>query len=95
MTFDSHVHSYPEAKVLMTKTGELMIGLPIYANHAGSFFTGEETEKIVGVKLSIGMYEPIGYIAYNPTVGEMILPRDIEKLEVEDLGLLGEQCPKA
>ncbi len=79
----------------MTSTGEIMIGLPIYANHAGSFFEANETKKIVGVSLSVGMYECIGFVAYHPTIGEIVLPKELEKLQVEDLGLLEEKCPEA
>jgi hypothetical protein len=86
MKNDSHIHEYPEARVLLTRSGELMIGLPVYANHAGAILEKEDVNEITGIELSIGMYENIGYIAYHPDVGELVLSRGAIGSIVEDLG---------
>jgi len=89
MKNDSHIHGYPEARTLLTRTGELMVGLPIYANHIGAILDKADVNKIAGYSLSIGMYENIGYIAYHPEVGEVILSKEAIGDIVEDLGELG------
>ena len=87
---ETHIDSYSETRVfLATNNGELMLALPIYANHAGAILESDDVKKIAGVELSIGMYDHIGYVAFHPTMGEVVLSKESLGLGyIEDLGPL-------
>ena len=91
---ETNVDSYPETRVFLAPSGELMLALPIYANQAGAFFDEDEVDKIAGVKLSMGIYDRIGYVAYHPQVGEIVLSKECTDHGIVDLGLLSEKEKK-
>lgn len=85
---ESAIPSYESTRVVLCKSGELLLALPVYANETGSFLTEIDIQDITGIpNMSIGIYDHIGYVMFSPVVGEFVMGRKALEL-FEDLGKL-------
>ena len=85
----SAVDSYESTRVFLSKSGEIVLALPIYADETNNvILNSSEINSITGLpNLSFGVYDHIGYVMYNPELGEFIMNRNALDL-FEDLGKL-------
>jgi hypothetical protein len=81
------IESYTETKVVLARSGELLLALPVYANQMGALLSEDTMKTFTGTeKISIGVYERMGYIMYHPTQSFTFYLKSIDLFE--DLGEL-------
>ena len=87
--FESYTDGYPECKVVLAPSGDLLTALPIYAGvfrltsqDVSKFTWGDQVDRI-----SVGAYQHIGYVVFHPQLGEMLFSVDGIK-HFDDLGEL-------
>lgn len=79
------IEDWSETKVVLAPSGDLLLALPIYANQSGAIFDQKDTENLVGLKkISIGVYEDLGYLLYHPNQDFMFYMKSLDLFE--DLG---------
>ena len=86
MDIENALHTYPDAKLIMTPSGELCIALHIHTNEDDS--SAFSVEAIPDVKIVVGFIEPMGYLVYHPHLdaGMTIYFKSLDMFE--DLGKL-------
>lgn len=84
------IDTYAEVRVILTRTGELALALPIYANETGKFILNEtETYELTDIKnISFACIVKLGYMVYHNNLN-LGMPIFLNSLACfEDLGLL-------
>ena len=85
------IDSYSETRVVLAPSGEFLLALPIYANQNGTLFGASELQSVTGdssipSNVSIGIYEQMGFLLYNPKQSTSFYMKSLELFE--DLGKL-------
>jgi hypothetical protein len=80
------IDSYKETRVLIAPSGEIVLGLPIYADQQGALFNEKDMQQLIGMKLTMGLYEKLGYLIHHPKQQFTIFMNSIDQFE--DLGEL-------
>lgn len=81
--------TYPDTRVILSKrTGELGLAIPLYVDNKGAFINEKDMLGIIGVEVSMGIYEKLGYLVCHPEFAPTFMNASIMGDIVEDLGLL-------
>jgi hypothetical protein len=83
----SNIEGYEDTRVYLSRNGELFIALPVYSNQNGAILDEKDVNKLIGLKVSVGFYDHVGYIGFHPEYGEFVMSRDLNNL-CQDLGKL-------
>lgn len=83
------IESHIEHRVVLLKSGQIALALPIYANNFAGMLD-KKSVKSFGT-ISVGIYEHIGYVIENPEYLEIPIILNLEgykEVVAEELGKL-------
>lgn len=82
---ESDIHEHNETKVMVAPSGELILALPVYTTVP--ILDEDLIKGLTGHATSIGVMNKIGYIVFNPEIGEIYMNENIDDMFL-DLGKL-------